>query len=119
MGDYECPLMSLAKMGVTHCGWDGCSGKIVPMVISKTVDEHGRLNLGKEFANRTVLIEQVDETEFRVTMAVVIPERELWLHRNPEALAAVRKGLAEAKAGKFTPLDLEADRALYEELGDD
>jgi hypothetical protein len=35
---------------------------------------------------------------------VSIPAREAWLFRNPEALAAVRRGLDEAAQGKARPL---------------
>ncbi|HYN43180.1 MAG TPA: hypothetical protein VE129_15495 [Thermoanaerobaculia bacterium] len=35
---------------------------------------------------------------------VSIPAREAWLFRNPEALAAVRRGLDEAAQGKTRPL---------------
>jgi len=45
-----------------------------------TKDEHGRLVL-EPF--------------------VEIPERERWLYNNPEALASVKQGIADAKAGRL------------------
>ena len=36
---------------------------------TRTVDSKGRISLGSRFANRTVLIEKVDATELRVTLA--------------------------------------------------
>ena len=36
---------------------------------------------------------------------VTIPAYEAWLFENPEALAAVRRGLADAAAGKITEVD--------------
>ena len=45
----------------------------------KTVDSRGRINIGKEFANKTFLFEKTGETEIKLELAAVIPERELWL----------------------------------------
>jgi len=38
-------------------------------MLTKTVDSKGRITLGEKFANQQVIIEQVDETEVRVTLA--------------------------------------------------
>ncbi len=86
----------------------------------KTADSKGRINFGNRFANQTVIIEAIDETEMRVTKAQVIPQRELWLHKNPKAKAAVRRGLAQAKAGKAAknPPNLKQDALLAEQLDD-
>jgi hypothetical protein len=91
-----------------------------PAMETKTVDSRGRINLGKEFANRTFLFERVGETEIKLELAAVIPERELWLYKNPEARALLEIGLEQAKAKEFgaSPPDLEADRALADQLED-
>ena len=34
----------------------------------------------------------------------IVPEKEAWLYKNAEALAAVEQGLKEAKQGKGKPL---------------
>lgn len=44
---------------------------------TRTTDAKGRLVLPKAFANATVLVEQVSETEIRVRRAKVIAEDEL------------------------------------------
>ena len=59
---------------------------------TKTADSKGRVTLGERFANRTVIIEDIDETEVRVTLARVIPEREAWLYENDKALTSLRSG---------------------------
>jgi len=86
---------------------------------TRTTDSKGRLTLGERFANRTVIVEEIDETEVRVTLARVIPERELWLHTNRAVSEAVGRGLADAKEGRLSSgPDLAADAALAERLQD-
>jgi hypothetical protein len=87
---------------------------------TKTADSKGRVSLGSRFANQTVIVEDVDPTEVRVTLAQVIPAREVWLHKNPKAKTSVLRGLEQAKAGKTaqSPPDLKADARLTEQLDD-
>lgn len=75
---------------------------------TKLADSKGRVALGPAFANKLVIVENVDDTEVRIIAATVIPERELWLHQNSKALAAVQKGLSQARAGRIVkvPSDL-------------
>jgi predicted transcriptional regulator len=55
----------------------------------------------------------------RITLARVVPERELWLHENRAASAAVHRGMADAKAGRLAAgPDLAADAALADRLQD-
>ena len=44
---------------------------------TRTTDSKGRVSLPKAFANSTVIIEQVSETELRVRKARVVPEDDL------------------------------------------
>ena len=46
-------------------------------VITRTTDPKGRVSLPKDFANATVVIEQISDTELRIRKAHVIPEDEL------------------------------------------
>ncbi|MCX5873294.1 MAG: hypothetical protein NTY51_08685 [Deltaproteobacteria bacterium] len=87
---------------------------------TKTVDSRGRINLGKEFANKTCFFEKIGETEIRLELAAVIPERELWLYKNLEAKALLEIGLEQAKAKQFSasPPGLDADQALVDQLED-
>jgi hypothetical protein len=91
-----------------------------PFMTTKTADNKGRVSLGSRFANRTVIVEDVDSTEVRITLAEVVPQREVWLHKNPKAKAAVLQGLEQAKSRKTakTAPDLEADAHLVEQLDD-
>lgn len=46
-------------------------------LLTRTTDPKARLTLPKAFANTTVLIEQISDTELRIRKAQVIPEDEL------------------------------------------
>ena len=87
---------------------------------TKIADSKGRVALGQRFANQTVIVEEVDATEVRVTIAAVVPQREMWLQQNPAAKDSVLRGLAQARSGKFsqTTPDLEQDATLAEGLDD-
>lgn len=87
---------------------------------TKTADSKGRITLGERFANRTVIVEDVDDTEVRVTLARVVPERELWLHDNRKAKGLVMRGIEEAAAGRFAKgPDLAAAAKLADAIGDE
>jgi hypothetical protein len=87
---------------------------------TKTADSKGRIALGSRFANRTVIVEELDDSEVRITLAQVIPEKEAWLYQNPESLDGVRRGLAQAKRREFSaaPPDLRKDAQLAKRTGD-
>src|SRR5437870_100318 len=90
------------------------------MIGVKTTDRKGRVTLGERFANRQVIVEKLNDSEVVIKLARVIPEREAWLYDNPEALAAVRTGLAQAREGKVSKgPDLDADNELVARLEDD
>ena len=85
--------------------------------MTKTLDDKGRLVLGSRFANRQVIIEEKNESQIIITLAKVVPEREAWLYKNPEALKSVLLGLSQAREGKFAanPPDIDADCAKFPE----
>lgn len=83
----------------------------------KTADSKGRISLGAQFANKTFIVEETDD-ELRIIPAAVIPERELWLHKNEVAMASVQLGLQQAAAGQLTKIDPDEDDDLLEELND-
>jgi hypothetical protein len=86
---------------------------------TKTTDSKGRLTLGERFANRTVIVEEIGETEVRISLARVVPEREMWLHDNRAASAALRRGLTDAKEGRLSIApDPASDAALADRLQD-
>ncbi len=84
----------------------------------KSADSKGRVTLGGHFANRAVIVEQRGKDEVVIRLARVIPEREAWLYENPKALAQVRRGLAEARAGNVAanPPDIKKAAKLAAQL---
>lgn len=67
----------------------------------KTIDEKGRLTLGREFAGRTVQVEKHDSGVI-VRFYRAVPEREAWLWENETATGMVDRGLRQARDGELT-----------------
>ena len=67
----------------------------------KQADSKGRISLGSEFADATVIIDRLADGTVVIKKAKVIPEVDAWLYDNPKALASVRSGLKQARDGKF------------------
>ena len=86
----------------------------------KNTDSKGRVTLGGHFANRAVFVEHLGEDEVIIRLARVIPEREVWLYKNPEALTSVRHGLDQARKGYVAknPPDMKAAAKLAKQLED-
>ncbi len=70
------------------------------------VDTSGRISIGKARAGS--LYDVAFEADGRVVLTpmVAIPERELWLHKNPAVKAMVETGLAEMSRGETVSIDL-------------
>ena len=80
---------------------------------TRTVDSRGRLSLGTAFADKVVIVRQLPGNVLKIIPAEVVPAREAWLYKNPDAISSVMTGLAQAEAGQFAPPpDLEADSEL-------
>jgi len=75
----------------------------------KTIDEKGRLTLGRQYAGRTVQLEK-DDGGIVIKFYRVVPEREAWLWENETARDLVERGIAAAASGALTdgPADLAA-----------
>ena len=83
---------------------------------AKTVnaDARGRITLGSKAGNKDYRVTETPQGDIVLTPVVQIPERELWLWRNPEALAAVREGMAQAAAEEVHDLGSFAEFAALE-----
>lgn len=89
-------------------------------------DEKGRVILGRDFSGKNYRVSLSANGEILLTPLVVIPERDIWLYRTPQALAMFHEGLTAAAEGRVTApedfsqyldLDIE-DEVLHVELKD-
>lgn len=60
-------------------------------------DSKGRVPLGIKHAGERYIIIQDTEGRFILEKAILVPEREAWLHKNREAKESVLRGLEQAK----------------------
>jgi hypothetical protein len=74
------------------------------VTLSKLADGISSFNVSKDEEGRLLLEPMVE-----------IPAREKWLFDNPEALASLRRGLADAKAGRVKSLGSFAKYAKEDE----
>ena len=70
---------------------NSCYHAIVQVEI-KTIGSSGQISLGKQYAGRTVTVEQIAEGVWTIKTAQVIPDDELWLH-TPEMRASLDRAL--------------------------
>ena len=87
----------------------------------KVIGASGQISLGKEYAGRTVLVEEREPGVWYIRTARVVPDNERWL--TPEAREKIARAVAWAQehpVGELTKEDslaqLEALRKLSEEL---
>jgi hypothetical protein len=68
----------------------------------KIIGANGQISLGKEFAGKMVLIDQITEDTWVVKAGEFIPQSEKWLHQ-PDNLLKIQKALDWAE--KNSPVD--------------
>jgi Putative transposon-encoded protein (DUF2080) len=73
----------------------------------KTIGNSGQISLGKEYAGRTVIVEQVERGVWIVRTAQVIPDNERWLHA-PQATSDLDKALELSDRTERSESDLKA-----------
>jgi hypothetical protein len=59
----------------------------------KTIGASGQISLGKQYAGRTVTVDEMEPGVWVIKTAQVIPDNELWLH-TPENRAKLDAALA-------------------------
>ena len=67
----------------------------------KTVGNNGQISIGKQFAGRQVLIEELEPGVLMIRTATVIPDNERWLHE-PAAAANLQAAMQWAAANSPT-----------------
>lgn len=72
----------------------------------KVIGASGQISLGKQFAGRTVLVEQPEPGVWRIRTATVLPDNEKWLH-TPEVQATLREAFEWIETHPSQPTTLE------------
>ena len=49
----------------------------------KTIGASGQISLGKEYAGRHNIIEEIEEGVWLIKTASIIPDSEMWMHEEP------------------------------------
>ena len=80
----------------------------------KAIGANGQISLGKEFAGKMVLIDQMDKDTWIIKTGTFLPDSEHWLHRG-NGIAKLEKALAWSD--KHAPQD-NFDQ-LAKEIGND
>ncbi|MBD2419587.1 hypothetical protein H6G54_18135 [Anabaena cylindrica FACHB-243] len=81
---------------------------------SASIDKRGRLTLGAEATSKQYRVMKNKSGQILLDPVVNIPERELWLWKNPEATDSLKKGMQEAAAGELHDLGSFAEYADLE-----
>lgn len=79
----------------------------------KTIGASGQITLGKEYAGRHVLVDEVEKGVWTVKLGDFIPDNERWLH-TPEAQRSIKRAIAWAE--KHPPRKTDLDK-LAKKLG--
>lgn len=72
----------------------------------KTIGRSGQVSLGKKYAGRTVLIEEVEEGVWTLKLGEFIPDNERWLHE-PDVKARLDRAMEWA--ANTPPADSDLD----------
>lgn len=62
----------------------------------KTIGKSGQISLGKEFAGRQVLVDEVEAGVWMMKLGDFVPDNERWLHESP-AVEALDGAIAWAE----------------------
>jgi hypothetical protein len=64
-------------------------------------DSRGRLSIGAVAKGKSYRVMVNNDGQILLDPVVAIPERELWLWQNPEAIASVQRGIQQAADGEL------------------
>ena len=70
-------------------------------MLTKTVDSKGRLTLGKAFARKLVMVDELADGTLTIAPAEAIPAHEAWIFKNPKVRSSLGTGLRQASEGQF------------------
>ncbi|HVR97500.1 MAG TPA: hypothetical protein VMW27_12855 [Thermoanaerobaculia bacterium] len=81
----------------------------------KTVGSSGQISLGKQYAGRHVLVDELESGVWIIKVGEFIPDSERWLHR-PEVQASLDQALA--RAAESLPQETDLDELEKRILGE-
>ncbi|SJM93212.1 conserved hypothetical protein [Crenothrix polyspora] len=83
----------------------------------KIIGANGQISLGKQYAEKQVLVEQQDQVVWLIRTATVIPDNERWLQQ-PQSAADLQQALNWAQANPASDADgiLDQDKHLLTEI---
>jgi putative transposon-encoded protein len=99
LGPFGQPLLQRAEL-------KSCYHAIMPVEI-KSIGASGQISLGKQYAGRTVTVEQIAEGVWTIKTAQVIPDDELWLH-TPDTRTSLDRALEWSASHPRSETDLKA-----------
>ena len=76
-------------------------------MIVKAVGSNGQISLGKQYAGRLVIIDQIEPGVWSLKLGDFVPDNERWLHE-PEAQAKLDRAIAWADANPPKSTDVAA-----------
>jgi hypothetical protein len=81
----------------------GAAKKSPPFALKslKVADAKGRVLLGTRVAKQPVQVEERGPGEWTIRLVEVVPIKEAWLFKNPEALRRVQQGVQQAQKREF------------------
>jgi len=68
----------------------------------KTIGASGQISIGKEYAGRHVIVEEIEKGVWLIKTASIIPDSEMWMHEEP-AKTKIDRALKWAEEN--TPLE--------------
>lgn len=77
-------------------------------------DSRGRFSIGAIAKSKTYRVQINDAGQILLDPVVAVPERELWLWQNSEAIASVQRGIQQAGTGEVHDLGSFAEYANVE-----
>jgi hypothetical protein len=92
--DFQSPVLNVerARLTLSRRQEKSACMKVDSQAI-KRIGASGQISLGKEFAGRTVLVNNPEPGVWLIKTAQTIPDSELWLHE-PEAAAQLDRAMA-------------------------
>jgi len=99
----------MVKIRYTSAVIKNCKSEVINMLV--TLDKQNRITLGKLLTGISAKLFDAKLEDGKIVLEPMeaIPEREMWLHKNPDALASVLRGLEDAQKGKIKPFDPDKD----------